>query len=48
MKLLLIAVVCLAVGSSWASNLENFESYQKHFNKVYRYNAKSKAWSKPV
>jgi hypothetical protein len=36
MKLLLAILVCLAVGSSWATKLENFESYQKHFNKVYR------------
>lgn len=36
MKLVLLALVCLSVGATWASNLENFESYQKHFNKEYR------------
>ena len=37
MKVLLVALVCLSVGATWASNLENFESFQKHFNKEYRY-----------
>lgn len=36
MKLILIVVICLSVGASWANNLENFETYQKHFNKEYK------------
>jgi hypothetical protein len=35
MKIVLVLAV-VAIGLAASSDLENFESYQKHFNKVYK------------